>query len=301
MILAGGRATRLGGVPKPGLTFDGASLLSHALQAARGASAVVVVGPDTSGIGGVLPDGVLSAREEPAFAGPAAAIAAGLAALHEAAALRQAVSPAPWTLVLACDMPHAARGIAPLWEELRAHPEVEGAMAVSADGRQQPLLGVYSTRALEREVSAASATSGLTNSSVFRLLARLNLLAVTVPDGSTDDVDTWEDAAALGIHNEQEADMKSQEETLEDWCRTLLQAFELEGVEVDINEVLAVAGVAAHSVVRPAAPLTTFIAGYAAGMARGIGQAADDTAMSAALDLARQVAKQYLEPGTEAE
>ncbi|BCW34924.1 molybdenum cofactor guanylyltransferase [Arthrobacter sp. StoSoilA2] len=301
MILAGGRATRLGGVPKPGLTFDGASLLSHALQAARGASAVVVVGPDTSGIGDVLPAGVLSAREEPAFAGPAAAIAAGLAALHEAAALRQAVSPAPWTLVLACDMPHAARGIAPLWEELRAHPEVEGAMAVSADGRQQPLLGVYSTRALEREVSAASATSGLTNSSVFRLLARLNLLAVTVPDGSTDDVDTWEDAAALGIHNEQEADMKSQEETLEDWCRTLLQAFELEGVDVDINEVLAVAGVAAHSVVRPAAPLTTFIAGYAAGMARGIGQAADDTAMSAALDLARQVAKQYLEPGTEAE
>ncbi|MDR6685555.1 molybdopterin-guanine dinucleotide biosynthesis protein A [Arthrobacter sp. 1088] len=301
VILAGGRATRLGGVPKPGLTFDGASLLSHALQAARGASAVVVVGPDTSGIGGVLPDGVLSAREEPAFAGPAAAIAAGLAALHEAAALRQAVSPAPWTLVLACDMPHAARGIAPLWKELHAHPEAEGAMAVSADGRQQPLLGVYSTRALEREVSAASATSGLTNSSVFRLLARLNLLAVTVPDGSTDDVDTWEDAAALGIHNEQEADMKSQEETLEDWCRTLLQAFELEGVDVDINEVLAVAGVAAHSVVRPAAPLTTFIAGYAAGMARGIGQAADDTAMSAALDLARQVAKQYLEPGTEAE
>ena len=80
-----------------------------------------------------------------------------------------------------------------------------------------------------------------------------------------------------------------------------MQAFELEGVEVDINEVLSVAGVAAHSVVRPAAPLTTFIAGYAAGMARGIGQAADDTAMSAALDLARQVAKQYLEPGTEAE
>ncbi|MGO4590978.1 NTP transferase domain-containing protein [Paenarthrobacter sp. 2TAF44] len=292
VILAGGRATRLGGVPKPGLMFDGASLLSHALQAARGASAVVVVGPDTSRIGGVLPDGVLSAREEPAFAGPAAAIAAGLAAFHHNG------EPAPWTLVLACDMPHAARGIEPLWEGLRAHPEVEGAMAVSADGRQQPLLGIYSTRALEREVAAAS---GLTNSSVFRLLARLNLLAVTVPDGSTDDVDTWEDAAALGIHNEQEADMKSQEETLEDWCRTLLQAFELEGVEVDINEVLAVAGVAAHSVVRPAAPLTTFIAGYAAGMARGIGQAADDTAMSAALDLARQVAKQYLEPGTEAE
>jgi hypothetical protein len=95
--------------------------------------------------------------------------------------------------------------------------------------------------------------------------------------------------------------VKSQEETLEEWCRMLLQAFELEGVEVDVNEVLAVAGVAAHSVVRPAAPLTTFIAGYAAGMARGIGQANDDAAMSAALGLARQVAKQYPEPGAESE
>ncbi len=87
---------------------------------------------------------------------------------------------------------------------------------------------------------------------MFRLLARLNVLDVDVPPaGSTDDVDTWEDAAALGINYELEADVKSQEETLEEWCRTLLQAFELEGVEVDVNEVLAVAGVAAHSVVRP--------------------------------------------------
>ncbi|MEV7604990.1 NTP transferase domain-containing protein [Paenarthrobacter sp. NPDC089322] len=291
VILAGGRATRLGGVPKPGLKYDGGTLLSRTLQAVRGASSVVVVGPD----GHALPHGVLSAREEPAFAGPAAAIAAGLAAL------RKSGDASPWTLVLACDMPHASRGIPSLWEQLEAHPHVDGAMAVSADDRKQPLLGIYRTSALEKEVAVASEGAGLTNSSVFRLLARLNLLGVTVPNGSTDDVDTWDDAAALGIHNELEADMKGQEETLEEWCRTLLQAFELEGVEVDINEVLAVAGVAAHSVVRPAAPLTTFIAGYAAGMARGIGQANDDAAMSAALGLARQVAKQYLEPGTEAE
>lgn len=152
-------------------------------------------------------------------------------------------------------------------------------------------------------MAVASEGSGLTNSSVFRLLARLNVLDVDVPPaGSTDDVDTWEDAAALGINYELEADVKSQEETLEEWCRTLLQAFELEGVEVDVNEVLAVAGgVAAHSVVRPAAPLTTFIAGYAAGMARGIGQASDDASMNAALELARKVAKEYSESGTDPE
>ncbi|MFE4198004.1 NTP transferase domain-containing protein [Paenarthrobacter sp. NPDC056912] len=291
VILAGGRATRLGGVPKPALTYHGATLLSHALKAAGGAASTVVVGPGSV----VVPHGVLRAREEPAFAGPAAAIAAGLAVLGVSG------SHAPWTLILACDMPHAERGVSLLWSGLEEHSGVEGAMAVSGDGRQQPLLGIYRTSALEREVRVASEGFGLTNSSVFGLLARLNVLAIDVPAGSTDDVDTWEDAAALGIDNELEADMKSQEETLEEWCRTLLQAFELEDVEVDINQVLAVAGVAAHSVVRPAAPLTTFIAGYAAGMARGIGQASDDASMNAALELARNVAKEYAEPGTDAE
>lgn len=307
MILAGGRATRLGGVPKQGLTYDGATLLSLALRAAAGAGSVVVVGPP----GPDLPPGVLRAREEPAYAGPAAAIAAGLAALESGG------GSAPWTLVLACDMPHAARGVGTLLDQVARASGKQGAMAVSADGRQQPLLGIYRTDALAVEIASAADSGTLTNASVFRLLARLNLLAVPVPVGSTDDVDTWEDAAALGVDTgpdrdkKLEADMKSQDETLEEWCRALLQAFELEGVEVDVNEVLAVAGVAAHSVVRPAAPLATFIAGYAAGMARGIGQADDDAAMAAALNLARQVAKQYADPeaaketsggtGTEAE
>jgi len=175
----------------------------------------------------------------------------------------------------------------------------QGAMAVSADGRQQPLLGIYRTDALAVEIASAADSGTLTNASVFRLLARLNLLAVPVPVGSTDDVDTWEDAAALGVDTgpdrdkKLEADMKSQDETLEEWCRLLLRAFELEDVDVDINEVLSVAGVAAHSVVRPAAPLTTFIAGLAVGLASASGQAPDATAMQHAMDVARSVAKAY--------
>ena len=39
--------------------------------------------------------------------------------------------------------------------------------------------------------------------------------------------------------------MKSQDETLEDWCRALLQALELEDVEVDVNEILSQAAVLA--------------------------------------------------------
>ena len=87
--------------------------------------------------------------------------------------------------------------------------------------------------------------------------------------------------------------MKSQDETLEDWCRALLQALELEDVEIDVNEVLALAGVAAHAVVRPAAPLTTFIAGFAAGLASGSGQAPDAASMQAAIGVARKLAQDY--------
>ena len=87
--------------------------------------------------------------------------------------------------------------------------------------------------------------------------------------------------------------MKSQDETLEEWCRSLLQAYELEDVQVDVNAILALAGVAAHSVVRPAAPLTTFIAGYAAGLASGAGQSTEASSMEDALAVARSLAADY--------
>jgi hypothetical protein len=87
--------------------------------------------------------------------------------------------------------------------------------------------------------------------------------------------------------------VKSQDETLEEWCRSLLQAYELEDVQVDINAILSLAGVAAHSVVRPAAPLTTFIAGYAAGLAAGSGASAEAGSMDKALAVARALASDY--------
>ena len=63
---------------------------------------------------------------------------------------------------------------------------------------------------------------------------------------------------------------------LEAWWATLAAALGLEDVPADRDAILGLAGEAAHSVVRPAAPLTTFLAGYAAGLAGG--SAADVTA-----------------------
>ncbi len=60
---------------------------------------------------------------------------------------------------------------------------------------------------------------------------------------------------------------------LDDWVSTVAAELGLRGIEVDVDAVLDLASVAAHAVVRPAAPLTTFLAGLAAGRA---GASADD-------------------------
>ncbi|MET1065196.1 MAG: NTP transferase domain-containing protein [Arthrobacter sp.] len=196
VILSGGRSTRLGGVPKSGLVYDGATLLERALQAVRGAEAAVVVGPDP----GTLPHGVLACREDPPFAGPAAAIAAGLSALerHRGGDPGHRAAP-PFTLVLACDMPRSAVAVRALLAAAAGAPPGDGLMAVSVDGRRQPLVGLYGTPVLKKSAAEAQQRGTLKNASVFALLARLEVREVTVPGGATDDVDTWEDAAALGV------------------------------------------------------------------------------------------------------
>jgi molybdopterin-guanine dinucleotide biosynthesis protein A len=196
VILAGGRSSRLGGVPKSLLMSGGLTLLDLTLQAARGAGSVVVVGPDA----GVLPAGVLTCREEPPFAGPAAALAAGIAALeaHHAAGRPPRNMPA-FTLVLACDMPRVAAAVAAMSRSLTSAEEGDGVQAVSADGRPQPLAGFYGTAALQRSIADAARRGALANASVFALLASLEVRGLRVPPGSTDDVDTWDDAAALGV------------------------------------------------------------------------------------------------------
>ncbi|MGO4188702.1 molybdenum cofactor guanylyltransferase [Pseudarthrobacter sp. TAF60_1] len=193
VILAGGRSARLGGVPKQGLTYDGETLLRRSVAAAGGARTVVVVGPDIA----ETPAGALKCREDPPFGGPAAAIAAGLAALEKADARRP-----PFTLVLACDMPNVRQAVAALQEGLlAAGPGAgwDGVVAVSEDGRRQPLVGFYSTAALQRSAAKLAANGELMNGSVRALLASLDVKPVAVPAGSTADVDTWDDAAALGV------------------------------------------------------------------------------------------------------
>jgi molybdopterin-guanine dinucleotide biosynthesis protein A len=189
VILAGGRSSRLGGVPKRDLVFHHATLLQRALAAAAGASRTVVVGPEP----GVALPGVMWCREQPEFAGPAAAISAGLDAL----ALGGGTS-AVYTLVLACDMPLVQDAVAVLKAAL-VQEVGDGVVARSGDGNLQPLAGFYRTAVLTESAAELSSRGALINGSVRSLLASLEVQPVTVPAGSTADVDTWDDAAALGI------------------------------------------------------------------------------------------------------
>ncbi|MBF4567616.1 NTP transferase domain-containing protein [Plantibacter sp. VKM Ac-2880] len=201
IILAGGRSSRLGGVAKASLLHDGRTLLQLAIEAARLTDgAIVVVGPDVETTGPVR-----FVREHPAFGGPAAAIAAGLDVLREPGSL-PSLGRSRGVAILACDMPGAAPALAVLLETaaLATDPEpgVDGWIAVDAGGRDQPLLGVYRSDALERrvaELEAAQPSGDLTGVAVRHLLSGLELRRVAVPEGGSADVDTWADAAELGV------------------------------------------------------------------------------------------------------
>lgn len=71
---------------------------------------------------------------------------------------------------------------------------------------------------------------------------------------------------------------------LEEWNAQLSEALGVD-LTVDTEEILSLAADAAHNVVRPAAPLATFLVGYAAAL-HGGGPDAIATAVAKARELA---------------
>lgn len=89
-----------------------------------------------------------------------------------------------------------------------------------------------------------------------------------------------------------EDEQRAQEdEALKQWCTKVAEAVGVPELEVDLKTVLGLAGRAAHGVMRPAAPLTTFIVGYAAGVAAGSGKASQSDAFIAAADIGFQLCR----------
>ena len=200
VIVAGGASRRLNHVPKASLSDGTNTLLDCALEAVAAASPRVVVGPESL----PLPSGVLRTREDPPFSGPAAAIHAGLECI--AADCERSQAPLPsWCLILGVDTPRIAPAVQQLIAAARATNQAsvgqsapagseasEGFWGVSG-GIYQPLVGIYRFEAIRSVFS-----TGTTDASVRSFLRRLNPVAVQMSAADTADVDTWEQAQALG-------------------------------------------------------------------------------------------------------
>jgi len=213
VVLAGGRARRLGGVDKPATPVGGTPMLHRVLAAVAGAHPRIVVGPHRGG----LPDGVLQVREEPPGGGPVAAAAAGLAALRPAglaaprpaglAAPRPAGLAAPRpagpdaaaalaaevVVLLAADLPYLTpQAVTRLLAALDA-PDLDGAVLVDDTGRRHLLCGAWRVRALQARLDALGPPAGR---AMRRLVDGLSVAEVRVPASEPPpwyDCDTEED------------------------------------------------------------------------------------------------------------
>jgi len=177
VILAGGRASRLGGVAKPLVEVGGRTLLDAALSAAAGAREVVVVGEVP------VPAGVLQVVEDPPRSGPAAGLAAGVRALSE---------DAPWTLVLASDVPGVEQAVPTLVASAEDDLDSDGVCFHDESGHPQWMLGLYRSPRLRGRIEGVEST----DLSLRRLLAPLLVRTIAGDPAAIADCDTWDDVEA---------------------------------------------------------------------------------------------------------
>ena len=220
IVLAGGRASRVGGVDKTAFTIGERTLLDRALDATNGCLAVTVVGAERP-----TARPMTWVREDPPFGGPAAAIVAGLAASSLGAGSdagskgsgsdgprpdgprpdgardpddsRGTSGDTPWMLVLAADLPGVEAAVERLLYDAALLPhDTEGLCLADDSGRPQWLTGLYRTASLQRAATSLAETnpaSGAHGASVRALLDDLAIAVVRAPESETRDVDTWED------------------------------------------------------------------------------------------------------------
>ncbi|MFF4602237.1 molybdenum cofactor guanylyltransferase [Streptomyces sp. NPDC001339] len=180
VVLAGGRARRLGGADKPMVSVGGVSLLDRAIQACAGAGRTIVVGPRRATVRPVH-----HVREQPVHAGPLAALAEGVRWVR-----------APFVVVLAADLPFVRQELVTELLRQTAGSGVEGAVMLETQGRDNPLFAAYRTAAVRQGLRLTLAQHGALTDLPIRLLTNALVLR-HVPDvgGVSFDCDTWEAVA----------------------------------------------------------------------------------------------------------
>ncbi|MFJ8298516.1 NTP transferase domain-containing protein [Streptomyces sp. NPDC094447] len=285
VVLAGGAARRLGGADKPGVRVGGRPLLDRVLAACRGAERTVVVGAPRPTVRPVH-----WTREDPPGGGPLAALDAGVRAMGadtDGPATGAGTGTGTGTddqgtngaqaggtptggaladgaggrvlLVLSADLPFLDEDtVHRLLGALADHPEAEAALLTDAEERDQPLVAAYRTTPLRRELARIAEERGtLAGGPLRRLTGALRLVRVAAAPHASFDCDTWEDIATA------RARIREHGTVLDEWITAVKDELGIE-LDVDTGVLLDLARDAAHGVARPAAPLTTFLVGYAA-------------------------------------
>ncbi|MFJ2783461.1 MULTISPECIES: NTP transferase domain-containing protein [unclassified Streptomyces] len=271
VVLAGGAARRLGGSDKPGVRIGGRTLLDRVLAACPDAGRTVVVGAPRPTLRPVR-----WTREEPPGGGPTAALGAGVRETG-----------ADVLLVFSADLPFLDdTTVRDLLTALDEDPRADAALLTDAGGRDQPLVAAYRSGPLRRALDGLARDHGALAHLPLRHLTAL-LRPVRVPAGplASFDCDTWEDIATA------RARIREHGTVLDEWITAVKDELGID-LAVDTGLLLDLARDAAHGVARPAAPLTTFLVGYAAARADGGPEAVAEAARKAAALAQRWAAEQ---------
>ncbi|MEV6742982.1 MULTISPECIES: NTP transferase domain-containing protein [unclassified Streptomyces] len=271
IVLAGGAAKRLGGADKPGIRVGGRALLDRVLAACADASTTVVVGGRRSTVRPVV-----WTHEEPRGGGPLAALDAGLRR-----------TTAERVLVLSADLPFLGAETVATLLAAAGQGQRDGALCTDQEGRDQPLVAVYRAEPLRRELALLATEHGGLSGLPLRLLTpELDLARVAADPLASFDCDTWEDIASA------RARIREHGAVLDEWITAVKNELGIE-LDVDTGVLLDLARDAAHGVARPAAPLTTFLVGYAAAMASSEGDGDSATAVAEAARKAAALALRW--------
>jgi molybdopterin-guanine dinucleotide biosynthesis protein A len=257
-VLAGGAARRLGGADKPGVRVGGRPLLDRVLAACATAHATVVVAAPRP-----TARPVTWAREDPPGGGPLAALDAGLR-----------LTTAEHVVVLSADLPFLHEPTVDRMLSTLRTSGGDGVLLTDPSGRDQPLVAAYRAPRLREELALLAGRHGaLAGLPLRRLTAELDLTRISDPVASFD-CDTWDDIATA------RARIREHGHVLDEWISAVKDELGID-LAVDTRGLLDLARVAAHGVDRPAAPLTTFLVGYAAAQAGGGPEAVAEAARKA--------------------
>ena len=235
IIVAGGKASRLGGIDKCMLPLGsaGSSLLAAAVD--HFAGQVIVAGNQRT-----IGCEVLWVDDENSHGGPAAGVWAGLGE-----------TTASFVFLLAGDqlVDHSVLA------RLIAQANTNGAWAVDADSIANPLCAYVRVSAL-RDLLAD--THGH-NQSLSKLLRTLELAPVSVGGDEVRDFDTWTEIIGF-------ARTRLGSEVMTNlWLERVAADLGIPEVQIPEEILLNLTRDVAHNIERKLAPLTTFLIGYAAG------------------------------------